>query len=500
IRVYKPMTFIQTDKPIYLPGQTVHFRVITLDTKLRPANQLYNIIEIKDAHQNRIGQWLNKMSNGKILQLSYPLHSEANEGIYILSVSVNKTKTLHSFKVDKYVLPRFDVKINAPDEISIIQEEFEAEVCAKYTYRQSVAGSVDLQVCQPLERSDKTCYKETKQADMKGCTTFTIKMTTFKKLDQRLMHSILDLSAKVEEEGTGISFSQEKKIQISFVVGKLSFIDTPKLYDQGSTVEGKIKAVLYNNRPIPDMLVYLHIRNSSFSKLQNLTTDSDGVAAFSFSTADVNGDIRLLASPKLKPEIQSPKTPFYLTEDHTLSMARPSSPETETMSSLEVKRQEKTLPCDSDQDIFIKYTVVGEAQGSVDVMYLVLSRGAIVMQGLKQAEVLDKSVTEGEVSFKLKVSAEIAPVVQVVAYAVLPSETVIANSSDFSTEKCFSHKVSLEFSPSSAVPGEETTMQMTAQPDSLCGVSAVDQSVLIKEPGETLNADKVFDMGMYPQH
>lgn len=34
-------------------------------------------------------------------------------------------------------------------------------------------------------------------------------------------------------------------------------------------------------------------------------------------------------------------------------------------------------------------------------------------------------------------------------------------------------------------------MQMTAQPDSLCGVSAVDQSILIKEPGETLNADKV---------
>lgn len=34
-------------------------------------------------------------------------------------------------------------------------------------------------------------------------------------------------------------------------------------------------------------------------------------------------------------------------------------------------------------------------------------------------------------------------------------------------------------------------MQVTAQPHSLCGVSAVDQSVLIKEPGNTLNADKV---------
>ena len=34
-------------------------------------------------------------------------------------------------------------------------------------------------------------------------------------------------------------------------------------------------------------------------------------------------------------------------------------------------------------------------------------------------------------------------------------------------------------------------MRVTTQPESLCGVSAVDQSVLIKEPGKTLNADKV---------
>lgn len=52
------------------------------------------------------------------------------------------------------------------------------------------------------------------------------------------------------------------------------------------------------------------------------------------------------------------------------------------------------------------------------------------------------SVSEGEVSFKLKVSPEMAPDVRVVAYAVLPSENVIAHSADFSTEKCFGHKVS----------------------------------------------------------
>ncbi len=54
------------------------------------------------------------------------------------------------------------------------------------------------------------------------------------------------------------------------------------------------------------------------------------------------------------------------------------------------------------------------------------------------------SVTEGEVSFKLKVSPEMAPGVQVVAYAVLPSETVIAHSAELTTEKCFSNKVSVQ--------------------------------------------------------
>lgn len=52
------------------------------------------------------------------------------------------------------------------------------------------------------------------------------------------------------------------------------------------------------------------------------------------------------------------------------------------------------------------------------------------------------SVTEGEVSFTLRVAPKMAPFVQVVAYAVLPSENVIADSVDLSVEKCFSHKVS----------------------------------------------------------
>ncbi|KAK9520429.1 hypothetical protein VZT92_020315 [Zoarces viviparus] len=512
IKVYHPKTFVQTDKPIYLPGQTVHFRVITLDSKLRPANGLYNIIEIEDPKNNRIGQWLNQTSNSKILQLSYDLNSEARIGMYQVIVTIGLEKTYHNFKVEKYVLPKFDVKINASSEVSIDQEEIKAEVCAMYTFGQAVPGSVEVEMCRPLNNYYRShpinlgsppgipdavapCHKETKQMDNKGCATFIFTMSTFTKVSQKVLRDDLQIRAKVEEEGTGISRQQDQRISISYVVGKLSFTDTPKIYDEGSNVEGKVQAVHYNNTPIPNMPLYLFEGESwSSHRLQNLTTNNDGVATFSFSTAELKGDIQLHVGSLPTYGYPGYRTPYYEARDHTVSLVRPSTPHTQTVSSLKLKQNNNPLPCDTEEKFTIQYVVVGEAQGSMDVMYLALSRGVIFMQGVQRVVVQENSVNEGEVSFNLMVSAHMAPYIQVVAYAVLPSESVIANNADFPVEKCFGHKVSLEFSPSSAVPGEETTLQVTAQPDSLCGVSAIDQSVLIKEPGKSLDADKIFNL------
>ncbi|XP_030601189.1 alpha-2-macroglobulin-like isoform X2 [Archocentrus centrarchus] len=517
IKAYDPLTFIQTDKPIYLPGQKVNFRVVTMDNKMRPVNQLYSVIELEDPNDNRVGQWLNETSSGKILQLSYSLDTEAREGPYQIIVSVGANKVYHSFKVEKYVLPKFDVTLNVHEEVNIEQEEIEAEVCAKYTYGQPVPGLVIVNVCRPVRwyvmhsfdlltlednQHDSLqlmiagpCRTERKQADKTGCTTFSFKMSFFNKIDQMVLQDVLDIKTKVKEDGTSISRPQEKRIQISYVLGKVSFIDMPKFWERGSNVEGKVKAVYHNNTPIYDTPVYLFVGSSwEAHSLQNLTTDSNGVASFSFNTDGLPGYIQLHASLTSTLDTQEDRTVYYETGEHTVPMFQPSSPDGKTISSLEVKKKDKPLPCDTEEDIYIQYTIVGEAQGSVDVMYLVLSRGAVTTQGLKQFKVPDRSVTEGQVSFKLRVSHEVAPEFEVVAYAILPSETIIAHSTEFSTDKCFSNKVSLEFSPSSAVPGEETNMQVKALPHSLCGVSAVDKSVLIKEPGITLDADKIFDL------
>uniref|UniRef100_UPI0037E830FF alpha-2-macroglobulin-like n=1 Tax=Semicossyphus pulcher TaxID=241346 RepID=UPI0037E830FF len=500
IKDFQTMTFIQTDKPLYLPGQTVHFRVVTLDTKFRPASGLYNTVEIQDSNYNRIGQWLNTTSNGKILQLSYSLNSEAREGTYRVHVWINGRKISHSFRVEKYVLPKFDVKVKASDGISIGQEEVEVEVCSKYTYGQPVPASVELEMCRPLNPhvtlNDTTsqCHQETKRTEKNGCATFMIKMSTFTKLKPQLLEDELEITAEVEEDGTGIKRTGRKTVALSYIVGKLSFIETPKFYKKGSILEGKVKVVNIKDEPVPDMPVYLFDDYWMAPVLRNLTTDSNGIATFTINTTGAENNIRLRAALEQDeaPLVHS-KIPHYENERHVISLISPPSPRTKSSSSLEVKGK-KQLPCDKEENFSIQYTFVGETRGSVDVMYLVLTRGTIVMQGHQKLEVPDDSVTEGEISFVFKVTSEVAPEIQIVAYTILPNEIVIAHSASFLIEKCFRSKVSLGFNPTSAVPGEGTTLQVSAQPGSLCGISIIDQSVLIEEPGKTLDADKIFNL------
>lgn len=58
------------------------------------------------------------------------------------------------------------------------------------------------------------------------------------------------------------------------------------------------------------------------------------------------------------------------------------------------------------------------------------------------------SVTMGSMSFDVKMSPELSPALQVIAYVILPSENVIAHKVDFTVTKCFLNQVSGRTSPS----------------------------------------------------
>lgn len=59
----------------------------------------------------------------------------------------------------------------------------------------------------------------------------------------------------------------------------------------------QVKAVYFNNTPIPDKLVFL-LEGEKWSALllQNLTTDSNGIATFSLSTTNYTRNMQLRVS------------------------------------------------------------------------------------------------------------------------------------------------------------------------------------------------------------
>ncbi|XP_051718037.1 alpha-2-macroglobulin [Ctenopharyngodon idella] len=505
-RRYYPLTFIQTDKPIYVPGQTVNFRVVTLDKNFVPFDQKYTAVILEDSRYNRIGQWANISSTRWILQLSHELNPEAREGVYKLKAYFGEQVITHNFEVKKYVLPKFEVTMKAPKAISFNDSDVNIELCVNYTFGQPVAGKARVEVCRELlkyiSRPDliSPCLVKTIEISKVGCASFNFDTSVFfKSTNERFLKEHLTVQGSVTEEGTENTMEKSEIISLTYESGKATFTELPEFYKHGSIIEGKIKLAHFNGAPLQNKQVFLlEGKRWNSKRLLNLTTDSDGLASFSLNTSSLSkSDINLMASAYPEFQIERFKIPYISTEEKIVQLLQSAAPYSPTLSELIIENTEQPLKCDSEFTATIKYYFVGETveDFKTDIVYMVLSRGVIVHHGYEKVEVKSSNgVASGTVSFKLSISADLAPVVQILAYCVLPSENVVAGSKNFEIEKCFKNKVSLQFSPDKAVPGEKNTLQLSAQPGSLCGLSAVDQSVLILKPGQRLDTDKVFNL------
>ncbi|XP_047017440.1 alpha-2-macroglobulin isoform X2 [Ictalurus punctatus] len=503
---YNTLVFIQTDKPIYNPGQTVNFRIVAMDLNFIPIEKKYSTVSLQDNHQNRIGQWTNVSSTGLILQLSHELNAEAPQGYYQLTADAGNRLVTHQFKVEKYVLPKFEVTVKAPAQHSVDEEELELEVCGKYTYGQPVPGQAVVQVCRKFKQNYgvapmiSPCVSETVEMSQTGCALIIMNVSTFMNTEfEHNFRNQLHATVTLTEEGTDISIVKSAKIRLSFQIGKVVIFDSPKNFERGKVIEGKIKVTTFSGTPIPNKKVYLSEGERWSQKLLlNLTTDSNGLANFSVAAPEhPTTEITLRASVYPQEKYQDPKTPFFSNAEARIHLLQPVTPYSPVFSELSIESSEEPFKCGAEIPITINYYIVGETAENyrIDLIYIVLSKGVIVHHGHEEVEVeASTDVRKGKISFKLSIVPELAPVVQAVVYSVLPSEIIIAANKNFDVEKCFRNKVSLQFSPSKAVPGEKNTLKLSAHPGSLCGLSAVDQSVFILESGERLNTEEIFNL------
>ncbi|KAJ8368236.1 hypothetical protein SKAU_G00082640 [Synaphobranchus kaupii] len=497
--------FIQTDKPMYKPGQTVKFRIVSLDANFLPYNQVYTLVELQDPNYNRIGQWLNRSTTSGILDLSMRMSPDATQGTHMIKAWNEKgNPASHIFDIKEYVLPKYEVTVHLPSIITILDTQATMKVCGKYTYGKPVLGSVKAEVCRKPYRyywysrvgeSPGICKTFSMTTDKTGCATEIIDVTQFA-LNASRFEDLLSVQSEMEEYGTGVILKGSESLRITDAIATVTFEETPQTYRPGIPFEGKIKATGPNSAPIKNDTVLLVIKYDGKSENWTFTTDDKGMAYFSLDTAPwLLRGVNLQAHYR-KVEVdfeygRNFRKPGYMSAQMWL---RPFF--SKSKSFLKLKTVSGKLSCDTDASIVADYIIQGEElekeQKSLDFFYLVLSRGSLVQHGRLPVSVREGQVNKGDLSFSLRRMLDLAPFAQVVVYTVLPDGETVADSANFPIDLCLKNKVSVKFSSLQELPGLKTSLSLNAHPGSLCSLRAIDQSVRLMEEEQKLNEETVY--------
>ncbi|XDV11099.1 hypothetical protein PO909_000127 [Leuciscus waleckii] len=422
-------------------------------------------------------------------------------GMYTLKAFIGDQMISHVFEVKKYVLPKFDVTVNAPQTYSVADVGLKVEACAKYTYGQPVPGIALVEVCRDpfpfvvVPDVTRRCLTKTAEMNATGCASLSIGTSVFFNTEfENNMQDTFLVNVNVTEVGTDVVMSKSATVSITFEVGRVIFLDIPEYFEPGSKINGKISVSRFDGTPIANKAVYLLDNSWPNKLLLNLTTNQKGLASFSLSAASLPKAALNLVASATPAVVNGYKSPYFTTDTRVVQLLQPDSPNNPS-SELTIVKLEQPLKCGAAFPVTVKYSFGETGDYSVDIIYMVLSRGLIVLHGFQTVKArASNTVTSGSVSFQLSVSVDMAPVVQILVYCVLPSENVVVGIASFETEMCLRNKVSLQFSPATAVPAEGNVLTVSAQAGSLCGISAVDQSIWILEPGRRLSAKMVFDL------
>ncbi|XP_016157366.1 PREDICTED: alpha-2-macroglobulin-like isoform X2 [Ficedula albicollis] len=282
-------TFIQTDKPVYKPGQIVKLRIVTLDQNFIASSETQRLVELKDPKGNRIAQWLDVAPVGGIVDLSFPLAAEALLGEYTIKVP-DLTRT---FRVEEYVLPKFSVSIQMPQVVTILEENFPLRVCGMYTYGKAVQGSVRAVVCRKHVRYNRKsskakrsiCKDYTGETNEDGCFSTEVNTKIFHRKHGDNYDFNLEAEAFLKESGTGVEFNTTENCKVTFDITTLQFWGTSYYYQQGAPYYGNLELKSANGTHLKNKKVILTVSYGSRKQTKTYLTDDTGMASFVLETS-----------------------------------------------------------------------------------------------------------------------------------------------------------------------------------------------------------------------
>ena len=268
---------ITLDKGIYKPGDTVNFRaLLTSKEKDEPISKDLNI-SIYDGNDNKVYNENVKSSDYGIVSGSFSLASEVNSGLYKLVVNTKSSETTKQFKVNPYVVPKYEVNIDYDKENYLVGETAKISFNAQYFFGE------------PVQNAKLTIYLnnenyKTLETDSQGNASLDYVIKDAKKY-----------SIKVEAVDSSNYFVEETS---SFTAGTDIF-EIQLFPEYGVLVSGKKNDVyVFTNKADGTPLKTYVTISSSNNFTKQIATDENGIGKFSIDIEQLTNSTNYYNSKK----------------------------------------------------------------------------------------------------------------------------------------------------------------------------------------------------------
>ncbi|XP_026843715.1 alpha-2-macroglobulin-P isoform X1 [Drosophila persimilis] len=541
---FRPYIKIQTDKGKYKPGDTINYRVIFLDENLRPDTAEDGVVVwFEDSKRNRIKQEKHIKTTSGVYTGKFELSEFATLGTWTLLVHNGENQQGRSFypggrhfghfrsdervsfEVEKYVLPKYTIKMDATQQVSVRDGDINIVLKANYTYGKPVNGKVlvnvhmdETSVWENVDgktvRNDFPGHSLIATADMvNGKAKFDLNLKEFASyLPHKTSSSYAQITATLEENFTGVKLNETSGVQLypyryemscpdfsscySFkpdkeqeLVFKITLVDGSLLTDTKSVVKAKFTEGIrhtygfYHYGSEEKQPELPEIEKKTFEFESHLNESS--LVPFKVTLPDLPDMENYTRYYSIELEYADEKRELYTTypyrEPKKIDTTDPSEEEKEK----EWFRAEVNRPKDTwNLKIGQEYQVTLNSSRPLKYFfYNIIGRGNVL-----NTERVDLAEPQKVYNITLKPTFLTAPHGRIYVYYVDESGEFRYAEDTFSVEVELQNKIEIT-GPEEVKPGADVELEIKTPPKSFVGLLAVDQSVLLLGGNNDLDKD-----------
>ncbi len=452
--------FMETDKPIYKPGQNMHIRVLMLDPELKPLSENVTV-EVQDAKGIKVFKQQGAADDFGMANLQMPLSTEPNLGVWKLTAISGDQTTQLDVRVEEYVLPKYEVTAKTAKDWVLANEPVKGTVSAEYSFGKPVRGRVDIVASRYVGVWEEfAIYAK----DIDGSMSFELPAVGYVSgVPASGGQGNLTLDVTVREKSTGYVETTTRLLTVAGAPLKLQVIPESLAFKPSLPFSFLIVTETPGNEPVDREVSVV---------VDYLGEDLQSLGRKTHRVGTDRGKALLRVDP--------PKEAVALTLEAVSEQARAVlNLQASYSPSGNFIHVEQTGDSLLNVGETARFTVASTGEQR-NTYYEVISRGKVAFSGLTQTPVI---------AFQL--TPVMAPTSRLVIYQILPNNEVAADYIPFNVAARYPMEVDLKFSRGQVSPGEMVDIEVGTQGPAKVGLAAVDRSVFILAENR-VNLHQVF--------